>query len=278
MNARQALGQYFTPRPVIDFALDALVRFGAQIAGARVLDPACGPGEWLAAALVRGAGAVTGLDCDPALAAAWQPRGLGADPRCRLQVRNGLAPGTVEDAGFDLVIGNPPFGAQLPDTGPEALRALARTYRLPRRGPERLVYEPSAADLRRIARFPVELLFLERFVSACRAGGSIAIILPEGVLANSRWRRVRAWLLAEVAVDAVVGLPRAAFRRHATTARTCLVLARRTPPSPRHRVLLAEADDCSPDALRELLAALARGASLADGPPDGLLPPPLLRP
>lgn len=278
MDARQALGQYFTPRPVIDFALRALARFGAPIAGAHVLDPACGPGEWLAAALAAGAATVTGMDCDPALTAAWRASGLAAEPRCRLEVRDGLTPGAVADAGFDLVVGNPPFGAQLPDPSPAALRELARCYRLPRRGPQRLSHEPSAADVRRLARFPVELLFLERFVTACRGGGSMAIILPEGVLANARWRGVRAWLLAEVTVHAVVALPRAAFRAHATTARTSLVLAERTAPPPGHEVLLAEVGDCAPDALSALLAALKHGRALAEHPPAGLLPPPLLRP
>lgn len=277
MDARQALGQYFTPRPVIDFALDALVRFGTRIEGARVLDPACGPGEWLAAARARGAGQVAGMDCDAALAAAWRNGGLAGDPRCRLQVRDGLAAGAVEEASFDLVAGNPPFGAQLPDTRPEALRELARTYHLPRRGSERLLREPTAAELRAIARFPVELLFLERFVTACRPGGSIAIILPEGVLANARWRYARAWLLGELTLHAVVGLPRAVFRAHATTARTCLVLARRLPPGPGHEVLLAEARDCSPDSLSALLEALTRGEPAGEAPPHGLLPPPLLR-
>lgn len=278
MEARQALGQYFTPRPVIDFALDALVYFGARIAGATVLDPACGPGEWLTAARARGAGRIVGMDCDPALKAAWRESGLAADARCWLEVRDGLTPGAVADADFDLVVGNPPFGAELPDTSPAALRELARTYRLAGRGPERLLYEPAAADLRRIARFPVELLFLERFVTACRPGGSIAIILPEGVFANARWRHVRAWLLGELTLHAVVGLPRAAFRAHATTARTCLVLARRCPPPPGHEALLAEVDDCTPLALEELSRAIASDDALASDSPKGLLPPPLLRP
>lgn len=273
MNSRRLLGQYFTPRPVVDFALDALTRFGADFAGARVLDPACGPGEWLAAALAHGAREVVGWDCDPTLLTTWREAGLTTEPRCRLEVRNGLAPGAAGDADFDLVVGNPPFGARLPDRAPSTLRELASRYRLPMRGRERT---PSAADLRRIAHYPIELLFLERFVTACRPGGSLAIILPEGVLANARWQYVRAWLLAEVTVHAVVGLPRAAFRRHATTARTCLVLARRCAPPAGHEVLLAEADDCSRAALAELLDALGRGHAVRGDPPDGLLPPPLL--
>ena len=56
MSDQSALGQFFTPRAVVDFAFDALAVFGAGVAGARVADPACGPGEWLRAALERDPG------------------------------------------------------------------------------------------------------------------------------------------------------------------------------------------------------------------------------
>ena len=87
------LGQFFTPRPVVDFALAALQVFGASIEGSRLIDPACGPGEWLAAGLAAGAGTVTGVDCDPAMPLAWREAGLTSEPNCLLMVADSLASG-----------------------------------------------------------------------------------------------------------------------------------------------------------------------------------------
>ncbi len=278
MPRSDALGQFFTPRAVVELALDAFAALGACVADARVVDPACGPGEWLRASLERGAAEAVGADCDPGMARAWRDSGLSADPRCRLAVMDGLLPGALPDAAFDLALGNPPFGCELPDTRPDTLRLMARAYRL-FAGPDVRLFrpEPSERDLQRLRRFPVELLFLERFVTLCRPGGWIAIILPEGVLSNARWRHVRRWLLEAVTVHAVIGLPRDTFRAHATTAKTCLLLIRNQPAPIEHHTALAEADSCEPAALRALLAALQEGNSAADVPPRGLVPPPLQR-
>ena len=68
------------------------------------------------------------------------------------------------------------------------------------------------------------------------------MVLPEGLLANDRWRFVREWLLPRVTLHAVVGLPRTTFRAGRITARTCLLIARKAPPGPDHEVLLAEVE------------------------------------
>jgi len=133
------------------------------------------------------------------------------------------------------------------------------------------------AEARRLRRLPLEVLFLERFVQLCRPGGWIAIVLPEGIMANARWRHVRQWLLGVLTVQGVVGLPRRTFRAHGTTAKTCLLLARKAPPPPGHRVALAEVPEGTPEAFGALLAAWRAGHELTDQPPEGLSPPPLLR-
>ncbi|MGD9496130.1 MAG: class I SAM-dependent DNA methyltransferase [Armatimonadota bacterium] len=279
MSRSGSLGQYFTPRPVVEFALDALELLGVPISGARAVDPACGPGEWLRAALARGAEFVTGADCDPAMSSSWREGCLDVHPQCRLIVADGLLPHALPAASFDIAMGNPPFGGKLPDAREETLRLLARTYELlyaP--APRRLLHEPSTRDLRQLLRFPVELLFLERFVTLCRPGGAVAIILPEGVLSNARWRRVRAWLLQRVTLHAVVGLPRETFGGQYTRAKTCLLLARNHPSLANHRVALCEVASCDERTFEALLAAMERREEILAGAPPGLLPPPALRP
>lgn len=273
------LGQFFTPRPVVDFALAALQVFGASIEGSRLIDPACGPGEWLAAGLAAGAGTVTGVDCDPAMPLAWREAGLTSEPNCLLMVADSLAPRILPPESFDLVVGNPPFGAALDRRSRREMREMARHYRLFRKPTgEPTPPEPAASDLRRLAGFPTELLFLERFVELTRDGGSIALILPEGVMANHRWRHARAWLLAEITLNAVVDLPRKTFSAHATSARTCLLLMHKSPAPTDHHVALAGIEDCARETLDNLLRACGNGSLITDAPPEGLIPPPLFRP
>jgi len=273
-DGRAELGQFFTPRAVIDFALAALAALGAELRNARICDPACGSGEWLRGALAAGAREALGIDCDPAMLHHWRRSGLSRDPRCLLAVGDGLDPGLPLTGRADLVLGNPPFGADLLDVRDNALRALAAHYRLPRLNqPVRLLGCPSSADCERLRRFPTELLFLERFVEICRPGGWIAIVLPEGVLANARWRRVRSWLLARLTVHLVAALPRATFRAHATTARTCLALLRHHAAPPGHQTRLCAVDDCAPETLDALLEMLVEPSSEPVNSPLDLTPP-----
>ncbi len=258
-DTRADLGQFFTPRAVVEFALSALAELGAPMDAARVCDPACGPGEWLRAALQAGAREAVGIDCDPVMPGHWRDSGLADDPRALLAVADGLDPSLTLCERADVVLGNPPFGTELAAVSESALAGLAAHYRLPSlRRPALPGTGVSAADLKRLRRFPAELLFLERFVELCRPGGRIAIVLPEGAFSNNRWRHVRRWLLEELTVHLVAALPRATFRAHATAARTCLAIMRREPPPAGHEVRLCAVDDCSPEAFARLLELLKR--------------------
>jgi len=273
-DTRADLGQFFTPRAVVEFALSTIADLGAPLARARVCDPACGPGEWLLAALEAGAREAVGIDCDPVMPERWHDSGLADDPRAVLAVGDGLDPSLKLCECADVVLGNPPFGTELAAVSESALAGIAAHYRLPSlRRPARSGTGTSAADLQRLRRFPAELLFLERFVELCRPGGWIAIVLPEGVFSNSRWRHVRRWLLEELTVHLVVALPRATFRAHATTARTCLTIMHRMSPPSEHHVQLCGMDECSPEALARLLEML-RSDPAVEGQSGGFDPTP----
>lgn len=261
-SAKADLAQFFTPRSVIEFALAVLSDLGANIEGLRACDPACGPGEWLAGALAAGAGEVVGVDRDAALTELWHEAGLATDPRSRMIVADGLGWNRASEEGFDLVLGNPPFGVDPADTGQAALRDISERYVLPSLGRQQSLFvHLSAAQLQRLRRFPIELLFLERFVELCASGGWVAIILPEGIFSNNRWRDVRRWLLDRTTVHVVTALPRTTFRAHATTARTCLMLLQKSPASADHEVLLGQVEDCAREGLEALREAISRGGT-----------------
>src|SRR5262249_11409092 len=100
-----ALGQVFTPAPVADLVLS--LALGEGRAGARVLDPSCGDGVFLARANARGLVA-HGVELEPRLAAAARERAAGP---VQVEVADFLALPPPKEP-FDAVIGNPPYVRQ----------------------------------------------------------------------------------------------------------------------------------------------------------------------
>ncbi len=196
------IGQFFTAEQVVA-CMYALL---GKRCGPRLIDPAAGDGAFLKFAPKRFD--LTACELDPQYAAS-----LGAM----------AAPGqfTQGDAlvalralwgNFDLAIGNPPFSAK---------------SHLERRPEVLAVYELGVGRTSQC----LEVLFLELFVQLLRPGGCLAIILPEGILRNRRFHYVRQWLLRQVKVNVILGLPRHAFS--GTSARTYIVIAQKLSPGRR---------------------------------------------
>ena len=247
------LAQHFTPRQAVDLAYDLIDELYGPLRAPRVIDPACGEGAFLFRAIERGLTqpALTfGIERDPALARrafrkADGPRAAVADALSGLAMPR--APGT-----FDLVIANPPYGtgaAGLRGLSPGEAARLAAAYglwALPRQARRRVAPE-------RLRSYPAEVLFLELCLSLARPGGHVAILVPEGIAANSRYASVREWLLANVQVDAVVGLPKSTFRRTGAAAKAVLLLLTKRPPRAGHRVMLGEVGEWGAPSLEALL-------------------------
>jgi predicted RNA methylase len=185
---KRLLGQYFTPPQTARFVLEtARILLGAR--PHRILDPACGDGVFLETALelnLVDSEGVFGMEIDPAHCRAAGRLGLGGSVQCA-DALWGILPGEIERArasGFDIVVGNPPFGGG--------------------GGKGRL-----------------ECRFAERFAELTRPGGVGAVILPTGVFANQLSQRLRDSLLDTVDPVAVVELPWSTFHRAGATARTC---------------------------------------------------------
>jgi len=81
----------------------------------------------------------------------------------------------------------------------------------------------SKNELKRLVSFPIEILFLERFIQLIKPGGYIAIIVPDGILANYNLQFVREWLFKQARVLAIVSLPRETFKYIGTTAKTSII-------------------------------------------------------
>ena len=187
-----------------------MAAYAAADPGCRVLDPACGAGALLEAALAGGAGACVGVDLDDDAAAAAR---LGLGDRARVVCADflDLQP---EDLGapFDAVVANPPYLRQEAIPGPR--KALMR-----RRFAEELG-EPVGGRLDLLGYF---LLHLTGFL---RPGGTLAFLSSAAWLTSGYGRVLRRFLAREYCIDEVTeSVVEPWF--HEARVRAVLVLARR---------------------------------------------------
>jgi SAM-dependent methyltransferase len=195
-------GQYFTPRPLVELVADL-----AQLRrGDRVLDPTCGSGGFLVAALARGADP-DGLEVDPDLVALARLNLAlnGANPRA---VQQGDFFADPPAGDWDAILANPPFSVEITDP-----RVLGR-YTL-------------AAGRTRVGS---DVLFVEAALSRLVPGGRLVTVLPYTFLTGTPYAAAREWI-DEVAVrEAVVSLPEGMFRPFGgTPTRACIVALRKRP-------------------------------------------------
>jgi type I restriction-modification system DNA methylase subunit len=78
-------------------------------------------------------------------------------------------------------------------------------------------------EIERLKSYPIEILFVERFIQLAKPGGWIAIIIPDGILTNANSHFVREFMSERTKVEAIVSLPRNAFKNSGTSAKTSIL-------------------------------------------------------
>ncbi len=146
----------------------------------------------------------------------------------------------IKNQQFDAVVGNPPYGGvglggiEMSD---DLVAQLTKFEILPDEIANKLVFANNQADLfnfqksakvgpqirQRLASFPVEVLFIDRFIQLAKPGGWIVVVIPDGILANSNLQYVRTFIAYKTKVAAIVSLPRDAFKHMGTTAKTSIL-------------------------------------------------------
>ncbi len=113
---------------------------------------------------------------------------------------------TYRHLNFDLLLTNPPFAGE----NPESL--LLRQYELAKN---------NGKLKNNVER---HILFIERSLDAIKSGGRLAIVLPQGVLNNTNMEYIRNWLFEKARILAVVGLHGNTFKPHTGTKTSVLFL------------------------------------------------------
>lgn len=227
------LGQYFTPRNVVDFMIEA----SNPKIGETVVDPFCGTGGFLIAwhsavsSLIDGMPVANAekatrfktLDEASIFGIDWNERTAQA---CRMNLSmhgdgesssnvfkqsgfsdavsatsNGSEETRIGGAMFDKCLTNPPFGAT--ESDPQIL---------------------AAHDLGR-GRNSIEraALAMERAIHLTKPGGLIAIVIMDGILANPSMKFVRDWMRRHAKVNAMVSLNPETFEGYGGRANTSIL-------------------------------------------------------
>jgi type I restriction enzyme M protein len=220
------LGQYFTPRNVIEFIVDAV----QPKIGEKIIDPFCGTGGFLIYAFEAVSEKIKLQDFSESEKTKWRNRLsneslYGTDwiqrtaQACKMNMivhgdgntgvfkHNGFVdiPDIITNGIFDLCLTNPPFGAT--ESDPEILNKFELGQG--RKSQERMV------------------LALERCVKLVKAGGTIGMVMMDGVLNNDSYHYVRTFLNQEVELLAVIGLNEETFQGYSAQAKTSILIMRR---------------------------------------------------
>jgi len=114
---------------------------------------------------------------------------------------------TFRHLNFDILLTNPPFAGENPDS------QLLRQYQLAKKDGGKLKNNVER-----------HILFIERSLDAVRPGGRLAIVLPQGVFNNTNMEYVRDYLFDKARILAVVGLHGNTFKPHTGTKTSVLFL------------------------------------------------------
>lgn len=251
----KGLGQFFTPRPIVDFMIEL-----ADISITdKVLDFASGSGGFLIKAyekkrqlientqqqyldllketkmtlLDKAKSQIFGIDAEPrAVRTAKMNMLLWGDGK-QIQHGNGLGikdyndkpylakEYTIEDSdsGVDIVLANPPFGADEKDQNILKNYSLARKTKQKNEdtGQKEVIYQKEKT----------EYLFVEKAFKVLKPNGKLLIVLPEGIFSNSD-SRVRDYIIRNFNIETIVKLPKHAFVMSGVdTINTVILIARK---------------------------------------------------
>ena len=306
---RGELGQFFTPRPVVDFMVNLLDPQEGEL----ICDPAAGSGGFLIRAFehVREQVAADVQQQKDEARAAIEARklkpekeetliaeafarlnqellpsdddnepintrvgrlawncifGCDAEPRAARTAKMNMImhgdghggihhhDGLVDINGifperFDIVLTNPPFGAnvgsdqkvggsqetRVPDDPAYRDRCRERYGEAWEQSHQRIINQTEARtnilDLFEIGRGKAnrasELIFVERCLSLLKLGGRMGIVLPDGNLNNPSLAWLRRWCEGKGRILAIVSLPEETFRSADATVKASLVFLRR---------------------------------------------------
>jgi len=271
-------GQFFTPRNVVRMVVEIL----DPEPGEMILDPACGSGGFLIIALehvwrklerlaIRKSWSAVQLDRKKREVASRCFRGIDKDSflakvtkaymaiigdgrggvfcdhsllpssEWKSQTSSGAALGS-----FDVVLTNPPFGAQIRIKG----QGLLSQCELGHKWKRSKAMEVSERTASLYEHQPPQILFLERCIQFLKPGGRLGIVLPESILGNPSYEYVITFLRSRAKILGIITPPESLFKtsgKGGTHTKTCVLFVERRKPEKPHQIFMADVKWCGHD-------------------------------
>jgi len=239
---RGNFGQYFTPRPIVDFSVKVLPIKNDSY----VLDTSCGSGGFLLYALNKvrkqadelyprfktdvnhnkrhfkywhdfAENNLYGIEINEQISrAAKMNMIIHDDGHTNVITSDGLLNETeiaklTDNKGFkynhfNFIITNPPFGSSIKKTE----KSYLKNYFLGKKQPDWLDTKGSTRVTARNNQ-STEVLFIEQCYNFLAPGGYLAMVVPDGILTNSSMQYVRDAVEEWYRIVAVVSMPQTAF-------------------------------------------------------------------
>jgi type I restriction enzyme M protein len=252
------LGQYFTPKPLVDFVVKLLDPTEEE----RVLDPACGSGGFLIATMHHVWRRIDQTQQANATSKSEYVRSkiFGIDVNAKMVSTckiNMLLQGNghahifpadflvnlsnlkeVARESFDIVVVDPPTGSVVSD------RDVLQNFKL--------------AKTRKTQQ--IQVLFLEKCVAMLKPMGHMVMVVPESLLTSPSLNYVRDYVLENTFVRAIISLPARTFVPYSGI-KTSLVLLEKKLKSKEcedYDVFMAEASDAGEETLDEIVESYNR--------------------
>lgn len=278
---RGSEGQFFTPRNVIKMMVEMI----DPKPGENIIDPACGSGGFLIAALehvwakLRVEGQqknwnerqllkreievatlnFRGVDKDAFLAKVTKAyMALIGDGRGGIFCENSLLPPKewsspmmqekIKPGTFDVVFTNPPFGKKIVVKGANILSQYDLSHKW-KRDPE--TGKMVKTDELREDQAP-QIPFIERCLQLLKPGGKMGVVLPEAIFGMPTYEYVITYLSQNTKILGVISMPEALFKtsgKGGTHAKVCVVLLEKSIPSEHdnYEIFMADVKWCGHD-------------------------------
>ncbi|WP_227503096.1 restriction endonuclease subunit M [Moraxella bovoculi] len=251
---RGDFGQYFTPRPVVQFIVDVM----PIVHDSFVLDTSCGSGGFLLHALEKARRQADeyfdpssnehyrywhdfaekrlfGIEINEQISrAAKMNMIIHDDGHTNVITADGLLTDTAlreksahkwtgEYGKFDFILTNPPFGGSVKQTE----KAYLNQYKFGQTDVSWLDLKNTGVKNRGSQK--TEILFLEQCHHFLKENGFLAIVIPDGILTNSSLQYVRDDLEELYRIVAVVSLPQTAFTATGAGVKSSVLFLRKYP-------------------------------------------------
>ncbi len=220
----ERLGQYFTPRSIVNFSIDMI----GVSPGEKIIDPAFGSGGFLVEAFKSLTGNIGdtgnkkelldicgksffGTDINKRLTIACKSNmHIHGAKKARLYHHDGLLDiNEISENKFDKVFTNPPFGSKVEKRKIlDKFELVEKHWKMQRS----------------------EVLFLERCIRLLKPGGQMAIVLPDIVLNGDNNLKTREYLLNQCEILAIVSLPNQTFTSSGANVKTSILFLEKKEP------------------------------------------------